>query len=270
MTTKDYEVKDVEDQGDAPVSCSSCEWTGKASETRDIHECSLTPGDRSPVGRCPDCDALVYIDRAETPVDHTNSMPEIMANLKAMGLTFNQCVEAFAAPDDDPFVVRARECETDDMKLDPKAVTAPGDDGTWVSTWIFISNSDAGILKNADVLELVLDTARARLLRGGILADAATVELRNHQADWLEDLIGNFADELDGIETEVPKGIPGPINWLDVTGKWHRFMASDALYQLLMLAREGGLATDTAQKATDFCNRYCNKLDAILTVIQTA
>jgi hypothetical protein len=50
---------------DAPnklnCKCGSCSWTGTALELKDIEGAALTPGDESPAGRCPECDALAYI-----------------------------------------------------------------------------------------------------------------------------------------------------------------------------------------------------------------
>ncbi|MBP1297054.1 MULTISPECIES: hypothetical protein [Bradyrhizobium] len=42
--------------------CSSCDWSGTAIECAEIDDCSLTPGDASPCGRCPECDSLAYLD----------------------------------------------------------------------------------------------------------------------------------------------------------------------------------------------------------------
>ncbi|MEX3929783.1 hypothetical protein AB4Y36_38230 [Paraburkholderia sp. BR10936] len=62
MTTHAYtaEIDYVKD--DAPCHCGDCAWHGTAAQTCDIEDCMLTPGDPSPVGRCPDCDALAYLD----------------------------------------------------------------------------------------------------------------------------------------------------------------------------------------------------------------
>lgn len=62
MTTGPYRVDEVEDAGDASCHCDGCDWRGKASETTEIDNCSLTPGDASPVGRCPECDSLAYLE----------------------------------------------------------------------------------------------------------------------------------------------------------------------------------------------------------------
>ena len=65
MTTGAYYVAEVEDAEDAPCTCSNCGWKGSAKDVAEIKDCVLTPGDSSPVGRGPDCDALVYL---ETPL----------------------------------------------------------------------------------------------------------------------------------------------------------------------------------------------------------
>ncbi len=36
------------------------------SKLKPIYDCTLTPGDPSPAGRCPECEGLVYVDTAET------------------------------------------------------------------------------------------------------------------------------------------------------------------------------------------------------------
>ena len=64
MTTGPYKVIDIDEpDDDAPCVCSACDWHGPAEETKDIDDCILTPGDPSPVGRCPvkDCGALAYL-----------------------------------------------------------------------------------------------------------------------------------------------------------------------------------------------------------------
>lgn len=120
----------------------------------------------------------------------------------------------------------------------------------------------------ADLFELVLDSARRYLLSVSLKRDLH--RLRLVQADWLEDLIVNYADELDEIETETPKGLPGPITWVDEKGESFLFNPSNALSELLLLARAGGLPPRHAEAAEKFCLLYGKKLDAILTVIQTA
>ncbi|MDK9702414.1 MAG: hypothetical protein OEL20_04690 [Sulfuritalea sp.] len=189
--------------------------------------------------------------------------------LKGIGLTFSECITVFGADDKDPFVAAARNKASEgELEVDAPAVVSHSDEGAYVMGWIWVSNEAAGILSNSEVLEKVLDHARLGLA-GQHGLDAATEILRDTQTDWLEDLISNFADELDGIESEVLKGVPGPITWVDGSGKAVRFMPSDALSQLRLLARQNGLSDTLADQSERFCIQYGNKLDAILAALQT-
>lgn len=49
------------------VRCGGCEWQGFASALTAIEDCSLTPGDASPAGRCPDCNTLAHVERQVGP-----------------------------------------------------------------------------------------------------------------------------------------------------------------------------------------------------------
>lgn len=205
---------------------------------------------------------------------------EALAALKAEGLTIGECIRALASPEDDPYIRKARQLinGSDDVEIDEESITAPGDDGAWVLTWTWVSNEEAGILRYSDLFDKVLERARRFLsgyerlehcLPAEQKLDAETRALRTHQADWLEDLISNYADELDGIETEILQSTPGPIVWDDGDGNLIRFMPSDALYQLLSLARRRSLSIELSNQAEKFCMQFGNKLDAVLTVLQT-
>lgn len=43
-----------------PCACGACDWKGAYDLLAPIGDCSLTPGDVSPAGRCPECDSLAY------------------------------------------------------------------------------------------------------------------------------------------------------------------------------------------------------------------
>lgn len=43
-------------------TCGDCDWSGDVDELDIIEGCSLTPGDPSPAGRCPECGTLAYPD----------------------------------------------------------------------------------------------------------------------------------------------------------------------------------------------------------------
>lgn len=63
MTTGPYRVAEVEDAGNAACTCDNCGWDGTADKVSEVGDCCLTPGDGSPVGRCPECDGLVYVNQ---------------------------------------------------------------------------------------------------------------------------------------------------------------------------------------------------------------
>lgn len=85
MTTGPYQVAEVEDAGEAACTCDNCDWVGTADKTVDIQDCALTPGDASPVGRCPECDGLCYLDkrlREEGAVDPLKIANAVLAACK--------------------------------------------------------------------------------------------------------------------------------------------------------------------------------------------
>lgn len=64
---EEYKAKiDCSDDGSTPCVCSSCDGPMTLEDLEAIGDCSLTPGDASPAGRCPHCDSLAYLDR---PID---------------------------------------------------------------------------------------------------------------------------------------------------------------------------------------------------------
>lgn len=193
------------------------------------------------------------------------SRTEILASLKSDGLTIGECIAALAVPNDDPYVVAARELVFggNDIEIDDNTTTSVGEDGAWVLSWLWVNNEEAGILGNTELFEKVFNDARNALDSGKHGLDAETEKLRRHQADWLEDLITNYADDLDGIADLPLETLPGPINWIDGEGNKVRFMTSDALNQLRLLARQGGLPDNLADQAERFCMEYGNKLDAM-------
>lgn len=79
----DYVVEIAGEHGnDDPCQCSGCAWRGPAQELEDIESCSLTPGDASPAGRCPECNSLAYLDR---PKDRArDAAPAMLAALQGL------------------------------------------------------------------------------------------------------------------------------------------------------------------------------------------
>jgi hypothetical protein len=59
------QIHDRFDDND-PVTCSDCDWDGTVDQVDDIKHATLTPGDASPVGRCPKCESLAYVVTEQT------------------------------------------------------------------------------------------------------------------------------------------------------------------------------------------------------------
>lgn len=79
---------------DAPCECGDCEWKGPFSDLMPPDGAVLTPGDPSPAGRCPDCDALAYQDNeAGRMFDNRRALLDLAAEV-ADGL------ESMAGPHD--------------------------------------------------------------------------------------------------------------------------------------------------------------------------
>ena len=81
----------------------------------------------------------------------------------------------------------------------------------------------------------------------------------------------NHGERIDDIADEdLPDGaLPACVTWVREDGRRFQFMPSSAVFALLSKAMNG-LATQDTQDVEMFCQRYGNKLDAILTIVQMA
>lgn len=200
--------------------------------------------------------------------------PDLNAALKALvdqGLSFSDCVKAFGAPEGDPFAAAAEEMYVIEgsIEIDATTVLSQSAAGAYVMAWVWVDNSDAGILSNSELLEEVYENAR-RAADGGVSLPSEEMMLLAAQCDWLEDLISNFADELDSIAEEKAEGAPGPVNWQGLDGKSHRFMASSAITSLSLRGRDQGLSDQHYDSVCQFIRDHGNKLDAMLNVLEVA
>lgn len=65
MTNGDFKILGVENAGNAFSICGNdCGWEGSASETHDINDYYLVPGDETPAGRCPECGGLAFLQKS--------------------------------------------------------------------------------------------------------------------------------------------------------------------------------------------------------------
>lgn len=76
----DYKVLIDAPAADTAVDCgAACGWSGTVADLKEIGDCSLTPGDASPAGRCPECDALAYVKDRERPVTYYRGVPVFLS-----------------------------------------------------------------------------------------------------------------------------------------------------------------------------------------------
>lgn len=113
-----------------------------------------------------------------------------------------------------------------------------------------------------EMLEIALDHA---LLAAKKQSDFGPINEQDKvYLDWLENLIGEFADELDGIEIHETENEPSQIEWIDEYERVNSFYPSTALLRLLVLAKQGGLTGEMANDVETFVLKFGNKLDRIL------
>jgi hypothetical protein len=97
---------------DARCHCDDCDWKGVFSDLKDIDDCSLTPGDPSPAGRCPECDTMAYIVK---PEEERATPAEIEA-----------ARDNYAIGSDD------------NIEIDDGALVSRGDEGCFVQAWVWL------------------------------------------------------------------------------------------------------------------------------------
>jgi hypothetical protein len=76
-----------------------------------------------------------------------NNFTERLRALIEEGLCFSDCVRAFAAEEEDPYVVAARRIHGDEgsVEIDDRAVLSDSCEGNYVSAWVWVSDEDAGV-----------------------------------------------------------------------------------------------------------------------------
>lgn len=199
----------------------------------------------------------------------------VLATLKEQGLTFQDCIDAFGVTEANPYVAAAKQAKApESLHIGDKAVVLSDDDeGAYVQVWVYVP-AEKAILSHSAVLETVLESAKLGIQGMALQGDArysARYELYACQAEWLEDLLMNYGEELDDIATESLVGrVPKSITWVSKAGKSFNFMPSAAISELRLLARIIGLPDYVSDAAEKFVYRYGNKLDAILTAYQVS
>ncbi len=193
----------------------------------------------------------------------------VLASLRSPGMTIAECIRALAASSDDPYVAAARASiqGSDDLQIDAETVTSPSDAGAWVLAWLWVGDGRTGVVPHSAMLEEVLSCAR-RALGGASGLDAEVRRQLENQAAWLEDLLANYAEEIDAIDSERPRSEPGAILWVDGKGRDMLFKPSDALRKLCELAKLAGMDISHSEHCEWFCSKYGDTLDAVVSVVR--
>lgn len=217
--------------------------------------------------------ALAAVDALIASADTPEATRELLTEIRASAATkedifevvkqrrgkdydFGDFVGIFGESDS-PYVLAAREhVEEGTLELDQVTVVSEGsDDGAYVMAWLWIDKSSAPF--PASLLEDLYNAVRNR------------PELR-HERDWLEDLLVNYADELDELPAmDVdPTKPPGHVCWVDEADQTHMFLPSVALQAMLDRA-QGELERTAADRLKPLIACIGPKLDRCLRVLQT-
>lgn len=193
----------------------------------------------------------------------------VIETLKSNGMDLAVCTKAFAAEETNLYVLYARQNLTSyEAELDDAVCIAPGSDGAFVMMWHWVSSREAGFVPNSECLELLFDAATEKLSKERM----ATAEHKRTAVylGWLEDLIGNFADEIDSIAdaTDLRSG-PHAIDWRDEHQQTHTFAPSEALSWLHNYAYNGEQNASNEQHVFAFITAHGKTLDSVLSCVAT-
>lgn len=180
-------------------------------------------------------------------------------------IEFADCVAAFGESEStNPFVRAARKRgDEGELEIDEVAIVSDGGDpGAYVLSWLWISFGDA------DVGSAAMEDLCAFLVPRLTLADTERWPLLA-RLDWLQDLLSNFADEIDDIEHEAIRlgASPHQLTWQTDYGAYG-FTPSSALRDLVAEGRRLGVPEVTVKAVEIYLDRYEEKLDAMLLVVQ--
>jgi hypothetical protein len=113
----DYKVANDKPADDTMCQCGDCGAVNRFVDLKPIGDCSLTPGDPSPAGRCSECESLSYVVKPE---------PE-------------------TATEDE--IARARDQyalgSSDNIEIDDNALVSRGDEGCFVQAWVWLPDDEA-------------------------------------------------------------------------------------------------------------------------------
>jgi hypothetical protein len=168
--------------------------------------------------------------------------------------------------DEDPFA-RAAAFYASESEIEigePTFVSRTGG-GAYVLCWKWMDNDDAGLMYS-ELLASLLENVREQLKSPGpgVVED---VQRMNTIADWLENTIAEYRDELDGIGDADIQGNAKPteVTWMGSGGK-HTFFPTEALGLLIAIDKSNELRKEQYEC---FYRMHAAKLELLLGPVRT-
>lgn len=204
LSRDEYSFKAERDHAadDAPCKCGSCAASWRYEQLAPIGDCSLTPGDASPAGRCadPGCDSLAYLDRpVDRAVDLVRGLYDSAGNLKLLpGDGPNAPPPGFAS--DDTHGMYTRAAWTD-------AVGAGDTRGYW--EWVKMKIEDARqIAEQFGVVEPHTDPEdpTAPALKCGSCGEVGAGDGESTHQQWRCGACGAWNDKVEAAADRIHTG----------------------------------------------------------------
>lgn len=129
---------------DLLCECQHCLWTGPEADIETpyfwIDDLSqrVFPNEVVPAGECPECGCLAHKKMSASERTH------LLRGLVREGLTVGEVMECMGTPvSESPAAKRAvGQYGDDDLQFDDKVLLSEGDDGSWVSCWVWVGDRE--------------------------------------------------------------------------------------------------------------------------------
>jgi len=185
-------------------------------------------------------------------------------------IEFSDAVKAFGVSrEENPYAKAAWEAgDEGELEVDESTVVSRSIGGAYVLAWQFVSDEEAGCESSSALLEAlaetlrkVLDTPVTRIRAGSELWDAARVKRLSASLAWLEETLGNFADEIDEL---INPGVSFGEVHFSHEGSTYVITPSTALAEMLNACEQAIEATGRGQRIRETVMRIGPLLDTSL------
>jgi hypothetical protein len=178
-------------------------------------------------------------------------------------LTFGDIVEMFGvSSSDDPYAKAAcQQASEGELEVDGMTVVSRGEDqGAYVMGWIWISNEEAGLKPNTELLVAALMVSQRHIKTMKSNVDRETLIRLFAILSWLDKLTSCYADELD-LQQYEDINLPAP-EWTNAQGVLVQEKPSTALASILDLADKGGFSSNDIESTRCVLRDLGSALDA--------